>query len=292
MSIDYTHCLRPQFSEHLVTHLLNNTSVNVIIETLGKEAERLVEDIQHCQLPQTQVCRINMRYCRQDFNLFLKRLGQECRSNEAVTDFSDILAQLTRSRRQFVIILNYFSLLEENNVDKQFDDEFYAKLNGLKNDPKIVLLIITRCRLDDILFNIGGDYKTSKLDIQEVKPLPALSYDEIRYELRRRHPELSELQVSHIISYLQLDAGYNYELLEHFSDRLSCFSGVSTDIPGFIKQLKQWQREYRKINQERWARRVKRRVDTIQRFFEFTKLPKPSLNFLEKIINLLHRLFK
>ncbi len=76
MSIDYTHCLRRRFTENILTHLLNGTSVNVVVPQIAEEADRLVADIQRCDLPDTRVLAVNMRFCRGSYQQFLLDLWQ------------------------------------------------------------------------------------------------------------------------------------------------------------------------------------------------------------------------
>jgi hypothetical protein len=63
MPINYTHCLRPRFTENILTPLLDGTSVNVVIPEIAnedKEANRLVKDVQGCELPNAEVLAVNM----------------------------------------------------------------------------------------------------------------------------------------------------------------------------------------------------------------------------------------
>ncbi len=74
MSIDYTHCLRRRFTENILTPLLDGTSVNVVIPEIAnedKEANRLVKDIQGCELPNAKVLAVNMLT---RFKFFFKKL--------------------------------------------------------------------------------------------------------------------------------------------------------------------------------------------------------------------------
>jgi len=75
MSINYTHCLRRQFTENILTHLLKGNSVNVVVQKIGddvdKDADRFVKDIQQCELPKVRVLAVNMRSCRGSYQQFL-----------------------------------------------------------------------------------------------------------------------------------------------------------------------------------------------------------------------------
>lgn len=285
MSINYMHCLRPQFSSRLVPLLLDNTSVNVVISAMDKEAARLIEDIQRCQLANTRVLDVNMRHCRRNYTHFLAALGQAYHGKvEDCPDFAVILSKIARARQQFVIILNHFCVLEKDEVDKQFDDTFYEKLNSLKNYSHVALLIITRKPLDKIVFNIGGTPKTSPLDIQEVERLPPLCQEEVRHEVRQQALELSDTQIFHIIEQLKPD--YDYGLLVYFFRQLG-YGSPANDVPVFIKRLKSWKKEYKQDQGMPIAQKTRHWVDAIQRFFSYSHLPRPSLNLMKPLSELM-----
>jgi hypothetical protein len=87
MSIDYTHCLRRRFTENILTPLLDGTSVNVVIPEIAnedKEANRLVKDIQGCELPNAEVLAVNMRACRGSYEQFVLDLSHRFLSSDIV----------------------------------------------------------------------------------------------------------------------------------------------------------------------------------------------------------------
>ncbi len=112
-------------------------------------------------------------------------------------DLFAILDELENAKQQFIIVLNRLDAMCANDVDVQFDQDFYSRLNSLKNYRNVALLIITQdSSYHGLLFNIGGQFKTSQLDIQEIEKLPILTGEDARYELTQRHPELSTVQIS------------------------------------------------------------------------------------------------
>jgi hypothetical protein len=60
MSIDYTHCLRPRFTQDILEHLLSSTSVNVMVPQIGEEATRLNHG--YSKLSFTKCSGINCEY--------------------------------------------------------------------------------------------------------------------------------------------------------------------------------------------------------------------------------------
>ncbi len=249
MSINYTHCLRHRFTENILTHLLEGTSVNVVVPKIDQEADRLQADVEGCDLLNARVLAVNMRACRGSYRQFLldlwhqyhEPLAQEC------PDLFTILAKLEQADQQFIIVLNHLDAMRANDVDVQFDQDFYIHLNSLKNYRNVALLVITEgTSYHGMSFNIGGEFKTSKLDIQEIEYLPALMGDEGRYELTRRHSELSTVHISHLLEQGQhQDLGYDYALLDYLSRQLRHSVESWDDMARFIRQLKDWQKRYK-----------------------------------------------
>ncbi len=250
MSINYNHCLRRQFTENILTYLQNSISVNVVVPKVGeeaeKEADRFVKDIQQCELPEIRVLVVNMRFCRGSYQQFLLNLWQQYQqeTSREVPDLSQVLWNLEQAEEKFIIVLNHLDAMSANNVGAQFDQDFYACLNSLKNYRHVTLLVITKgtcCHR--MLFNIGGEIETSQLDIQEVEDLPALTGDEVRNELRSRHPKLDDVPISHMMARIQQGESYNYGLLDCLSRQLKNSSQSWDDMSRFIRQLKCWRKQ-------------------------------------------------
>ncbi|HAI68723.1 MAG TPA: hypothetical protein DCM38_04705 [Gammaproteobacteria bacterium] len=86
------------------------------------------------------------------------------------------------------------------------------------------------------------------MDIQEIEYLPALMGDEGRYELTRRHSELSTVHISHLLEQGQhRELGYDYALLDYLSRQLSHSVESWDDMARFIRQLKDWQKRFLSI---------------------------------------------
>lgn len=273
MSIDYTHCLRHRFVENILTHLLNGTSVNVVVPKIAEEADRLVLDVKSCQLPNTRVLTVNMRFCRGNYRQFLGDLWQQYHQQPAPEspDLFTILAELEQAKQQFIIVLNHLDAMSADDVDEQFDQYFYIHLNNLKNYRNVALLVITKgTSYHGMLFNIGGEFKTSKLDIQEIEDLPPLTGDEARYELTQRHPELSTVHISHVLQQGQhQEQGYDYALLDYLSRQLRNTVQSWDDMTKFIRQLKNWHKQYKQQSKQPgyYGIKTKNAMDKISNMF-------------------------
>jgi hypothetical protein len=257
------HCLRPRFTENILTYLLDGTSVNVVSE-VTEETDRFVTDIKGCDLQNTRLLDVNMRVCRGDYKQFLLHLWQQFHQkplNEC-PDLFDILSDLEQAEQQFIIVLNHLDVMGNADVDAQFNQSFYQRLNSLKNYHHVTLLIMTNVHYHQIMFNIGGEFKGSKLDIQQVENLPALTMDETRFELNRRHLNLSDVHLSHIMQ----QADYDYVLLDYLSRQLKNSSESWEDMSSFIQQLKNWHKEYKQQAKSPIDYKVNKGVNTATKF--------------------------
>ncbi|MDM8569664.1 hypothetical protein QUF50_09185, partial [Thiotrichales bacterium HSG1] len=214
----YTHCLRPLFTENMLTFLLDGTSVNVVISA-DEERKRFVDDVEQCQFSDdTRLLTVNMKVCRADYSQFLRQLRQEYHNSELSdeVDLLDILSDLKQSEQKFILVLDNFDAMAEKDVDAHFNQQFYENLNGLKGYRNVALLLITQKRYSEMLFYIEGEWKTSKLDIQEVELLPPLLFDEVSCELKHRYKKLryvrnvSDEHISHLIKQVEKSEGYDY----------------------------------------------------------------------------------
>ena len=270
------HCLRPRFTENILTYLQDATSVNVVSE-IAEETDRFVTDIKGCDLQNIRLLDVNMRVCREDYEQFLLSLWQQFHDkplNEC-PDLFDILSDLEQAEQQFIIVLNHLDVMANTDVDAQFNQGFYERLNSLKNYHHVTLLIMTNVHYHQIMFNIGGEFKTSKLDIQQIENLPALTMDEARSELNRRHLNLSEVHLSHIMQ----QADYDYALLDYLSRQLKNYSQSWENMSSFIRQLKNWHKEYKQQAKPKMGKRFKKLVDAVNKFITILKL-KTLLNIV------------
>jgi hypothetical protein len=218
-----------------------------------------------------------MRACRGSYRQFLLDLWHQYHeplAQECPDLFSSILAKLEQADQQFIIVLNHLDAMRANDVDVQFDQDFYIHLNSLKNYRNVALLVITEgTSYHGMSFNIGGEFKTSKLDIQEIKYLPALMGDEARYELTRRHPELSTVHISHLLEQGQhQELGYDYALLDYLSRQLRHSVESWDDMARFIRQLKDWQKQYKRQQSKQAGYRAQKVVEAAGKSLSIFKM--------------------
>ncbi|MFK5969159.1 MAG: hypothetical protein QM487_03430 [Candidatus Marithrix sp.] len=263
----YTHCLRPQSTENILTYLLDGTSVNVIVP-IDEERKRFIHDVEKCQLADNiRLLTVNMQICRADYSQFLRQLWQQYHDSilpDKVDSLLGILSDLKQSEQNFILVLDNFDSMAEEDVDAHFNQQFYENLNGLKGYRNVSLLLITQNPYNEMLFYIEGEFTTSKLDIQEVETLPPLLYDEVRHELKHLHKDLwcvrnlSDEHISHLMQQVKKNEGYDYTLLHFLLKQIRNHSGSLEEIRLFVKQLKLWQKYYNKQQISQLNYRVKK----------------------------------
>jgi len=80
-------CLRRRFTDNILKHLLNGTSVNVVVPSSSDhEADRFALDIE--QVSDVRVLIVNMRFCRHNYQQFLAYLWRQYKSS--IDDIPDL----------------------------------------------------------------------------------------------------------------------------------------------------------------------------------------------------------
>jgi len=201
ISIDYIHCLRPRFVENILTHLLNSTSVNVVIPKKDEEADRLTDDVKGCQLPNTRILTVNMRFCRGNYRQFLLDLWQQYHQSSAPEgpDLLTILSELEQAKQQFIIVLNHLDAMSA-------DDSAVLKESIIGNES---LFIAT----DDSQPDIQVSQPTiTRLRYVDINPL-ALSQES---ETKLVYTEKVILNLFPDVSYIAINTSINYRTAKHY----------------------------------------------------------------------------
>jgi len=249
--------LRPSFMA-LIAKLLVRDSVNVIIPSMGAEADRFVADIQAYAWDK-QVLVVDMAACRQHYPLFIQLLSAaylaEVEAPKPIKDFTKFQQVLRQESRAFVLVLNHLDMMASPDVDVQFDKDFYGALNSLKNLPNVTLLTIATKPLrhgENEPFHVGGDMITSPLIIAENRPLRALSHAELAAELQRRDLDLSDRQAAQILHHCKAKSGYNYAQFVQLCDCLETLE----DYPANAAAFGQFLQQHCPGVQRSWKRRI------------------------------------
>lgn len=238
----YQHCLRPLFTENSVRALQKKTSLNIYGNS-GQGRGRLLEDIQAYQWDNnTKVLLINMKTCRESYASFLRALWQQSgKSGNAPSDLGRLLTTIKKDGHNIIILLHHFdALLDNPSIHQQFDVNFFNNLNGMRNDTQMALVCVTEKPHDNSVIFVGDKvHRNSWLDLEK-KELVKLTFDEIKYEVKRRIDSLSGDDLQHIGQQIYNHA-QPYELLKYFCDNL--LNEADNDL-SFVKRVKLWKKQY------------------------------------------------
>lgn len=189
----YQHCLRPIFAENVIKDLKAHLSLN-IYGAVGQGRGRLLEDIQKFQWDDsTKVLLVDMKNYRDSYASFLQELWRQFGGvGEIPRDFSALLDEFKKVDQHLIILLHHFeSLLDNPTVHRQFNVKFFDNLNSIRNHSNMSLICITEKKHSSSVIYIGDKtHRGSWLNLQS-KRLLKLTFDEIRYEIKRRIEHLS-----------------------------------------------------------------------------------------------------
>jgi hypothetical protein len=258
---DYTHCLRPTFTENIVMTLVKGESVN-IYGSKGQGRERLLEDLQHCQFDDMQMLLINMKNYAGSYQGFVEDLGRKM--GQTSSKFELLLNELPSTDKKTVLLLqNFDSLFNNPKVHQQYGVRFFDHLNSIKNRSNMALVCATEnLHSNSVIYINRATNRGSWLDLKP-EPLPPFDLDQIRAELKRHLPGLrshEEDQISNRVFAHHLP----YPLLRYFVDRWN--NKEDMDI-AFGEQLKKWQKRFDKERSFFSYANLNRFIQRIKNFF-------------------------
>jgi len=187
--INYTHCLRPTYTENIVKALQRGTSIN-LIAAAGQGGGRLLADIQACQLPNSLVLRVDMKSYSRSYVGFIeelwRQLGQPMGADQKTGDLNALLQHIASLDTQTLWLLHHFdALLDNPHNDTGFNQRFFDNLNSIKNRANMALLCVTpQPHVNYRIFIKGEIERTSWLDLDK-RDLMAWGYADIEAEFGR-----------------------------------------------------------------------------------------------------------
>ncbi len=224
----FDHCLRPAQTKSVVAKLPN--SINLTGEK-GQGRHRFMEDLEACGIAgDVAIVRMKLSAFLSDYVAFLRVIARQCIIDSGTADLVDLLRQCAARQNRPVLFLleNPDELYADRpGMDRRFDLGFLQKLNALKNADFGALLLSSYQPVKDLTFR----GQSSPLWL-EVVTLHALSYDEIRNEVRRRLPDLPENLCAFITEQLEFEPNQTHELLNTLLETLDGRGPVSRDFVG------------------------------------------------------------
>ncbi|WP_353570777.1 hypothetical protein [Candidatus Albibeggiatoa sp. nov. BB20] len=262
-------CLRPHFMDYVAVKLLARESVNIIIQNMEREAARFVTDIQKYEWDK-QLLVVNMAGCRKDYGLFLQQLSAAYQqvSHDNI-DLGALARTLSEDKREFVIVLYRLDVMQREDVDSRFNQDFYNTLNSFKNIENINLLTIAPVSLESgrgLTVYIDGKLGvTSPLVIAQNFDLPELRHEELRYELNQRDLGLTDQQAAQVLAYSQVNRVYHYD---YFDNICNCLAAKVLNYPERDADFVSLLRKVREGHKPSWERWVINQKNTIKRWYQ------------------------
>lgn len=238
MSEKFSHCLRPTFTESVVKDLQEGRSLNLIGDS-GQGRWRLLEDVKQCHLRNTLILAVNMRSYKQSYEGFAQVLRQQA-GETANGDLGSLLTALEqRSQKVIFWLHNFDALLDNPDIDERYNIDFTNSLNSIKNHRHWSLVCVTNRSYRKYVLIVKGQPLVSPLDLI-AKPLPKLSFEEIRYELENRELSLNSQELAQVTSAIH-EQSMPYRLLLAITDNLH--NQVDTELL-LPERLKKWKKEF------------------------------------------------
>lgn len=206
-TINYNHCLRPRFTQHVFEQLSNDRSLN-LFGPKGSGRSRLVEDL--IQLAHSQgitTLKFNMEGFKYNYRGFIKdyegqmvqqqqpaqNLLMQAKADAPMEELPSIALLTDRHQfpipKQLILFLDDFDALLDNNKH-QFPEAFFNDLNSFKNNANITLCCITTTSHigKRIYYDGGRTNRTSWLELSPIN-IPRLTAKEIEKVLTRQLSE-------------------------------------------------------------------------------------------------------
>jgi hypothetical protein len=190
------HCLRPEFTEYLVSKLLLGNVIN-LISPHGQGRRRTLSDLLSLLTKHILILQANLRNYPKNVleltNDLSTQLGQSSLSN-----IGSLLDHLERNGQQTLIILHNFDELQSGD-DTGYNEPFFKHLNNINARASISLLCVSE--------KVSG----SPLQIESLQ-LPALTSSQLLEELSHRNLDLTQSELTQLAYKLSIESSPYTEL--------------------------------------------------------------------------------
>ncbi len=277
-SLDYAHCLRPNFTRNLFYALLDrHRSVN-LIGPPGCGKRRLLEDLRDCKPPDTLVLLVDLRAYKQSYAGFLGDLWRQFPhpTGKAPQELGKLVTKLEDSGQRVLLLLdNFDALLDNPDIDPKFDARFHDHLNSLKNHSRMALACVTVKPHDRSVVLVGGQpHGTSWLDLEKC-PLPDLGRSELRAEIDRRQPGLDADTAAAIVETVH-SRERAYDLLDAILNKWANQEDAGLRVR---KRLKKWVKQLDAAQGGVHTGGLYRELRTVRAWWATAGLPSPKKLF-------------
>jgi hypothetical protein len=284
----FDHCLRPEYTQIIVRDLHRGKSINLIgSEGIGRE--RLLQDIQQSDLPDTETILINLKSYKESYDALILHIWDLMgKQGKKPRNLSELIDRAENKNGRVLLLLNNFdALLDNPKADPKFDMRFYDALNYIRNKIHVALLCVTQKPHDQSVVFINGEHHSNSWLDLEKKHLPQLTRQEIGAEIARRGLSLDEAWKEHLTDTVA-EASKPYNLLEFLSEKI--LNGEDGNLPENAR-LKRWIKTFKKEDRGRFlstrgAHSVNAAVITWARVTGLSKLKTPIVSVTNLISSL------
>jgi hypothetical protein len=214
MTPDSEHCLRPVFTKGLLKTLLAGGAVN-LIGPAGSGRGRLIEDLRYCAPADRPVLHADMKSWRASHEGFIAHLSLQLGTGagKKPADIGVLAERLRKKGPGALLLLHHFdALLDNPDVHSAFGVGFFNHLNSLRNQGIALLCVTEKPHDNSVVFVDGKPHGASWLDLQ-VERVPALRWEELRAEIRRRLVDPTDAELAALIEAVRKDEA-PYALLD------------------------------------------------------------------------------
>ncbi|MBF0464791.1 MAG: hypothetical protein HQK88_08865 [Nitrospirae bacterium] len=217
---EFKDCLRPEFTELVLTKISTGAAFNVHgNEGTGKA--RLIEDLIKViengitvngvalSRSNTKIAHINMKPYKENYDGSIidlcNQLKLPVKNGKRQKRILEIIQEANLNNGRIFIFLDNFDAIFNNlKTDVKYDLIFLGYINAIKNDHNINCNLFftssTMPLIHCILINKREPH-TSNIDVQPT-PIPELSYSHIENELKRDNPEIDNHVKGELVSYI------------------------------------------------------------------------------------------
>lgn len=284
----YNNSLRPAFTEHISNLLEKNRSINIFgLEGSGRK--RLLDDIKKNSRVKIKTVIVNMKSYKESYAGLIDYMSQLlCVVDKKPKNLSELIDCLDfKDQKIFILLHNFDALLDNPSMDSLYDIEFFNALNYIKSKEYISLVCVTLQPHDQSVIIINGKDKTSWLDLEK-KPLPELSYEEIKNEIFRQDlPVHEEFRLKLAENVWHEKRAYQF-LVYCINEIVSNVDGSEINESNIVRWQKAFRAEIRKRNLNiRGVSKIKRILNawSIVTGFEGIKKPLQIFRTVGSLIN-------
>lgn len=294
-NIEVAHCLRPEFTRYIINILINRRMSINLIGKMGTGKSRLLEDICQCRLPGVQVVYVDMRSYVDKYQSLLREIQQKLElGGDVPLKLGQLFTGLEKRRNRYVIILgNYDALLDNPDMNGNYDVDFFDDLNFIKNKNNVSLLCSSCCAHNTLpVFIDRKSFRNSWLVLEKIH-LPKLTIMQINDELDRQlfKPHRNWLDSTpnardKLVSLLSRHH-MSYELLIALARQINYQSSEDQEIK-FKRRLRSWKKDFdrdRKFSLNKRIHIARKKIDGTKISAGDPKLKIPVLTNLTRWIN-------